>query len=119
MIDKSKENWAAGQECLTQRKYNAAANRFYYSVFQAILWYALKKKGYEYKRGESKIHGDMNDVLAKDEASTKMNKRVFKEFMILRQTADYQPETPRESDIRDLLLDGQLLRDYYLQKANT
>lgn len=117
MKAKSSENWEAGYACLTAKRYNAAANRFYYSIFQAVLWYAQKRQGYIYKKGESRVHGDMMEALAKAPMATKEEKRTLKHFCLLRETADYQTDTPREQDLKDFLYKGQCLRERYFNEA--
>lgn len=117
MRGKSIENWDAGCICLDHGKNNAAASRFYYSVFQAVLWWAERKQAYTYTRGESHIHGDMMVKMNQDATASRADKYLFREFQLLRQTADYQADTPTRAQIEALLYEGQFLRERYLKKA--
>lgn len=116
MEAKSLDNWKAGYACLDKSLLNAAANRFYYSIFQAVHWYAQKRYGYKRQQGD-KIHADMIAVLNKPGEATEDEINLFTDFLSRRITADYKDDTPRVDAIKADLHDGEYLRDRFLGKA--
>jgi len=115
MQDKSEENWAVGQQCLMDSRLNAAANRLYYAVFQAVFEFATKKRNYV-SPGHSAHSSMLNIVRNYGKGRTKYGE-VFNDLMGLRETADYDRETPDKNDIENLLQDANAIRMYYLQQA--
>lgn len=113
MRGKSDENWTVGQQCLEGGSVNAAANRLYYAVFQAVLGFAVSKKGYVYKGHGG--HFDMAQVVLGQGKYSKRSYYLFKELMGLRETADYEPETPNGKAIASALNDYDQIRQYFLK----
>ncbi len=111
MQNKSEENWRVGTICLEADELNAAANRLYYSVFQAV-FSSAKKKGYVRKRGQS-VHTNMRRYI-KNEAGT--YERTFMSLRTLRETADYEPETPSKKSIDDILVKSENMKTYFLNR---
>jgi uncharacterized protein (UPF0332 family) len=122
MRDKSEQNWGVGITCLQKNSLNVAASRLYYGIFQAILWYARVKKGYNPSPDKQRsVHADMavivNEDFSSDTPRDKRFKRIFREFRTLRETADYEPDTPLVEEIKEVVSDGQLLKNHYLKAA--
>lgn len=116
MRNKSDENWKVVVLCLQYETLNAAASRLYYAVFQAVLAFAKAKKGYVYNPHIS-VHIAMrnyvNDALGKD------LERVFRKLLALRQTADYEPETPTAPNIKSLMPESGIIRNHFLKLAGS
>jgi len=108
MEQKSEENWVVGNYCLAHGQLNAAANRLYYAVFQAVLGYAIAKKDYKYE-GQG-AHAAMSRMMRR-------YRDQFNELMDLRITADYEKEPPDETELRDLLEVANRIRLYHLNEA--
>jgi len=117
MRNKSDENWRVVSLCLQNGTLNAAANRLYYAVFQAVLGYAKAKQGYIYDPNVS-AHSKMWQYVAADKGGYSY-RRVFTKLMVLRKTADYEPETPTEKNIKSLMGDSGSMRQYFLKLAES
>lgn len=115
MRDKSDENWRVAKRCLDDYDLNAAANRFYYSVFQAVLLYAKKKKGY--LKSTKSVHYDMEQIVKDTGKHGRYYSRQFKRLKSYRETADYDPETPEENKVKNLVADSEKMRRFFLGKA--
>jgi HEPN domain. len=111
--DKSEENWNAGYACLDAEHYNAAASRFYYAVFQAVLFYARKKQ--QYKHQPNKIHSDMMSYVERQNNPRWL--RVFSQLKGLRVTADYDPDRLQKNDIQKILNEADDIRKSFLKEA--
>ena len=118
MQDKSDQNWSIGLKCWDEKSLNVAASRLYYGIFQAVLGYARRKKGYAPDRFEQRsTHVDMINIVNEDFAQDRRARRAYKEFRTLRETADYSPDTPRHDEIAEIMCEGQLVREHYLKEA--
>ena len=116
MRNKSEENWSVGQRCLQQGDFNAAANRLYYSVFQAVLYFAKKKLMYVPNRSEGRAHARMAHVAAS--RGSEIYGRAFKRLMGLRETADYEAETPAGGMILKISQESDAVRNFFLNEAD-
>jgi len=114
MRAKSDENWRVGNQCLAAGDLNAAASRLYYAVFEAVLYYAKVKKGYVRRPGVS-VHSLMGQYVRSVGKGRVLYSRVFAMMMGLRETADYEPETPEE--VQSLLHHLDEIRQYFLGLA--
>lgn len=114
MQDKSDENWRVGLDCLQKQCFNAASSRIYYAVFQAVLLWARNKKGYNKNHG---VHPDMIRYVRTEGKARHIYGRKLAELRSLRETADYQPDTPSAESLDALLSVSEQIRDYYLKKA--
>lgn len=117
MQAKSEENWMVGNRCLAEGSFNAAANRLYYSVFQAVLMFAVAKRGYVYEG--SGVHSAMTHIVQSQGQARLHYGAVFRDLLTLRYTADYDSDSPSGDEIKTLLADSEAIRKYYLKKANT
>lgn len=117
MRNKSDENWKVVSMCLQHGTLNAAASRLYYAVFQAVLGYAIAKKGYIHDPGVS-AHKSMWAYVS-DTPEGKFFGPVFKKLMSLRLTADYEPETPTETNIKSLMGNSGSMRQYFFKLAES
>jgi|GEM_PF-2609914 len=116
MQDKSEENWKVGLQCLKEGNLNAAANRLYYGMFQAVLLYARKITGYE--KTDRTVHGDMCDIVKNLGTASYKYGKVYRKLWSLRDIADYQDDPPDRRGIENLLSDCEKIRQNYLKKAS-
>ena len=116
MRDKSDENWKVGQRCLQDGDLNAATSRLYYGLFQAVLAWARAKKGYAKTDG---LHGDMCRFVSSEGKARHLCGPKLIRLRSLRETADYQTDTPAENVLRDLLPVCEQMRAAYLKMAET
>lgn len=114
MRDKSDENWRVGERCLEDGDLNAAASRIYYAVFQAVLGWARARKGYS---GTQDSHAAMYRYVSNEGRHYQFYGKRFKLLRGLRETADYAPDTPGESQIKALIADGEQIRKFFLKEA--
>lgn len=116
MRDKSDENWRVGNACLVNGDLNAAANRLYYAVYQAVRGYALAKEK-DYRPSDTGDHRKMEKIIRRYGKSPELSGDTFQDLMELRGKADYGRETPDASELHDLLPEAGKIRDYYLKRA--
>jgi len=125
MRNKVKENWGVGITFLSKNSnLNVAASRLYYAIFQSVLWYARSKKHYMPEPGmPNRVHLDMANIVNAEFPSNadhdKRHKRAFREFHALRLTADYEPDPPSVEEIKEVIQDGQFVKDHFLKLAET
>lgn len=101
MIAKSQENWEVGERCLLNGELNAAANRLYYAVFQAVLgWARFANKSFDEKNC---IHSAMYRFVANEGKSKVVYGKNLIKLRTLRETADYAPESPHRHKIEEVL----------------
>jgi uncharacterized protein (UPF0332 family) len=117
MRDKSEANWKLGIECLNKGHVNAAANRLYYSVFQAVQHYATLKENYVYIRGQTRAHGEMRNYVRNNKIGAKQFERDFQIMMGLRETADYDNDTPEKYRIEQLIEGLTKIRKCFFEMA--
>jgi uncharacterized protein (UPF0332 family) len=101
MLDvKAEENWRAYQNCMSERCYNAAASRLYYSVFQVIFLWAQKKKNYKDNPVKS-IHAEMIGLVNKivDQQEMPFTLNDLRELRELRRVADYERDMLNRDEI--------------------
>ena len=105
-----------GKSCLEQGQVNAAANRLYYSVFQAVLYFSRNKRpGHEEVKGG--VHTRMARVVKTHGKTAAHSGAIFEDLLALRETADYDKESPEKSDIESLLNDAEKIRKFHLDEA--
>ncbi len=118
MRAKSDENWAVGTTFLKDQGFqNSAVSRLYYSVFQAVLYWARKKKGY---MGSADLHAEMLKAIDDDRGGWRGDPyyRIFKLLRRLRETADYQEDKPDTSKLdADFISSCDTMRNHYLDTA--
>lgn len=116
MKDKSDENWGVGCRCLEEGNCNSAASRLYYSAFQAVLRYARKRESYKRMQSRS-VHADMAEVVGRVGVASKYFGRRFIDLKALRETADYEPDTPPKEEIEELQEDCDKIRQFFLRSS--
>ena len=118
LLQKSQENWEAASLCLSQGLWNAAASRFYYSVFQAILLSATRKPvpGISVPSDSSAKHGLMERVVGAIGKDARRAKRSYGRLLALREKADYKPEPVARAEIEMVLQDAKSIRQFFLNR---
>lgn len=114
LIEKSEANWSSAYVLLeSERNVNAAANRFYYSVFQAVKAFAVARDGFN-PEDHKEVHRKMGEVVGKYESTLKHD---FDELLGLRKQADYEPDAVDERYLKSLLHNADILRQAFLRKT--
>lgn len=88
LLCKSKENFELALDLKKNGKFDAAANRFYYSVFQAVKAYAVSKGKMRMDESD-RVHKKAREIV-KDDGSEYLD--TIEEAHDLRTKADYFPE---------------------------
>jgi uncharacterized protein (UPF0332 family) len=96
---KSKHTWDTGRFLLESRRYDGAANRFYYAVFQAVYarWLAQGK----IERKQKDVHAFILDQLTPDE-----DQELFEKLYRLRIRADYHPNPVLVTDLESRFVEN-------------
>lgn len=90
LLVKSKENMEAAIDLAASEKFNAAANRLYYSLFQAVKVYAVIKGGMRMDESE-RVHNTASRIAHELTKNNSRFENVFEDALILRKKSDYQP----------------------------
>ena len=110
LIAKSEANWSLALGLKDDGQYNAAANRFYYSVFQIVKVYAIKI-GEMTLEEQTGVHAKARNIVRKDD---KKLGRIYGTAEEIRVTADYLLEDVSKNDLDSTFVkDIQDLRDHY------
>ena len=113
LIKKSDENWELSERLRKSGSYNAAANRLYYSVFQAVKAYAVKS-GKMKPDEDVSVHRTANRIVKGDNE----NHRAFGDAMEMRERGDYQDDSVYESEFsQKFLCEADSLRQHYRKLA--
>lgn len=113
--EKSEENWKMGAQLHCSSKFDAAANRIYYSIFQAAKFFAMAKTDvkdedqighYEVENNITSYTNDPNSY------------QVYGKMKKLRTIADYRPYSVCESRFtREFLNEVDSLRKKLIDAA--
>ncbi len=113
LLEKSKENWSAFEQLRGDDKLDAAANRLYYSIFQAVKAYAVVTGKTKIDETNS-VHNMMKRIVSAEGGDA----RTFSDAMEMRKTADYMPQsiTMLELD-QDFRFKADALRQSFAKMA--
>lgn len=105
LFEKAQASWRLGVELRDRGQFNAAANRLYYGLFQAVRAHFASEP--EMARADG-IHGRVKAKLRYAEKDT------FEGLRELREKADYQPDDVQAEDLSDELIEraNRLLKSY-------
>ncbi|MCQ2393929.1 MAG: HEPN domain-containing protein [Kiritimatiellae bacterium] len=111
LAEKSKANFCVADSWATDADYDSAASRYYYSVLQSVMYYAVRKQCSELQKYEShapgySIHGLMGSVAG--QISPHYRKTMLELYQVRRQ-ADYRSNHVSEDDLNDILDDAKEL----------
>ena len=98
LIDKSHENMDAAMDLAESKKFNAAANRLYYSLFQVAKAYAVAKN--KMKMTDSKdVHNKANELVCELLKDDGRFDDVFEDALTMRKKSDYMASKVTESEL--------------------
>lgn len=90
LLEKSKENMEAAIDLAASEKFNAAANRLYYSLFQAVKAYGVIKS--KMRMDESaRVHNTASGIAHELTKGNSKFEDLFEDALNLRKKSDYQP----------------------------
>lgn len=113
MKEKSDNTWEDAVAVMDQLRFNAAANRFYYAVFQAIYSHALDREIISADE-EVGLHNKARKLVKSTGHQPRKYVEVFDRLLALRTRADYKPEDIEPEDMdADLIRDADTLRLYF------
>lgn len=113
LVGKSKSNWELFDMLRREGKLDAAANRLYYSLFQAVKAYAVRT-GKMNMDDQSDVHKTTMNLVS----SEKGYATTYSCARRLRVLADYLPGHPLASDfVQDFLFKADSLRQHYIKEA--
>lgn len=116
--EKSAQTWEEGNDCLVRGLVNTAANRIYYSVFQAIKGFAIQSGRWTMDTSDN-VHGEALKIVAGQGGRGLFFRRRLNELCGLRIIADYKPETVNQKELEDLLEDADCIRKHYIRIAGS
>ena len=113
LIEKSDENWELADQLRNDGNYDAAANRLYYSLFQAVKAYAIKF-GKMNEDDSVSVHSAAKRIVREDNE----DHRLFGDAMEMRERSDYQSSHVAASELPiDFVHKAELLRSHYRKLA--
>ena len=116
LLAKSKENFELALDLKDDEKYNAAANRFYYSIFQAVKAYAVEKGKMSVKES-AHVHPKAKQI-AKDEDESYFD--IMDDAYELRTKADYLAENVEQYELtQDFQNKAQSMREHFESLARS
>jgi len=115
LAKKSDRNWILGKKEFEDGKHDFAANRLYYSVFQAIKCYGVERGRMAMERSVD-VHAKAAEIVGEGKCGAFFRKS-FVELRSLREKADYQPEMVERVEIEDVLENAEKIRLFHLEKA--
>lgn len=118
MEDKSNLTWNEAQFLLQQGKWNSAANRLYFAVFQSV---------YGFGRKRNIITDDTIDRKGRHKPTQDIVKAHLRDCSVaygllfgLRVTADYHPEEVTQDNLSEYLKQkAERIRDYFVNMSGT
>lgn len=114
---RSAENWEAAVASQDNQRFNAAANRYYYAVYQAVVYWADQKKLVRCDKSHAGFHQTLPELLAEHGGDSGKDFRdVFADVYALRLQADYKPNPVAERHLRrDLIRKADVVRKSLLK----
>ena len=113
LIEKSDENWKLADQLRNDGNCDAAANRLYYSLFQAVKAYAIKV-GKMNEGDMVSVHSAAKRIVREDNE----DHRLFGDAMEMRERGDYQSDHVVASEFPlDFVHKAELLRFHYRKLA--
>lgn len=116
--NKVKTGWSLALQLRESKDYNNSASRMYYSVFQAVLFYAVQKERFDRekaRREQRNVHKLMKHV-----ATEKMKhvRDSYEDLRELRNKADYDPEDVQQFELNASFVHSvETIKDFFLKEA--
>lgn len=116
--EKSAKTWDEGNDCLSRGLVNTAANRIYYSVFQAVKGFAIQRQVMTMDSSDN-VHRQVLQIVGGESGKGAYFRRRLNLLVGLRLIADYKVENVDSDKLQDLLDDADKIRKYYIRIAGT
>ena len=116
--EKSTQTWEEGKNCLSQGLVNSAANRFYYSVFQAVKGFAIQRQKMTMDTSDG-VHRIVLQIVGENGGKGIHFRRRLQLLVGLRIVADYKAENVDAEKLKELLDDADCIRKHYIRIAGT
>jgi len=113
---KSEDTWTEGKRCLDAGMVNSAANRIYYSVFQAVKGYAIHRGSWTMETTD-RVHTDALKFVEQSGKLGRFYRSKMNELFSLRVLADYYPDTVIKKDLEELLADADSIRRHHISRC--
>lgn len=113
---KSDQTWDEGINCLSRGLVDAATNRIYYAVFQAVKGFAVQRGDITMDTSDG-LHRKILEVVQGGGGKGRHYRRQLNDLFGLRVIADYMPESVSKKDLEDLLKDAEAIRRHHIQIA--
>ncbi len=115
---KSKTGWELALDLRNKGDLNNSASRMYYSVFQAVLIYAVRKEKFdcdlEWEKNNN-VHTSMQRVVKE---KMKKSYRTYADLRGLRNKADYAPAEVTASEFdQELVFQAENIRDFFMKES--
>lgn len=112
LVEKAKGNWGIAEDWAKESDYDSAADRYYYSVLQLALSYAVRKRvpeleKYESQRSGNTVHFLMSLVVGR---ISPCYRRAMLELYRIRREVDYRSSSVDRDDLDDVLDDVRKLK---------
>lgn len=116
--EKVKTGWGLAISLRSSRDYNNSASRMYYSVFQAVLYYAVAKTQFDPVAKRADIHRCMSDLVKENFKEQKEYGRIYGQLRKLRNQADYDPVNVSPSDLdQEFVHKIECIKDFFLKEV--
>jgi uncharacterized protein (UPF0332 family) len=116
--EKSAQTWMEGEKCLAQGMANSAANRIYYSVFQAVKGFAIARQKMTMDTSDS-VHRVVLQIVGENGGKGVYFRRQLNRLVGLRIVADYKIESVDAEKLKELLADADSIRKHYIRIAGS
>lgn len=114
--EKSAKTWADGKDCLSRGLVDTAANRIYYSVFQAVKGFAIQRGLWAMDTSDG-VHGEALKIVGGQGGKSTFYRRRLNELLSLRIIADYKLESVNQKELEELLEDADCIRKHHIRVA--
>ncbi len=117
-VKKSKTGWELALDLRHKGDLNNSASRMYYSVFQAVLIYAVRKEKFDCDlelEKNNNVHTSMQRIVKE-----KMNKfyRTYADLRGLRNKADYAPVEVTASEFnQELVFQVENIKNFFMKES--
>lgn len=113
LAEKARLNWMVAECWNAEADYDSAAGRFYYSVLQAVLSYAVKRHAQELVMWENpKNTQTIHNLMAR--VANRVDRRISRTMLELydvRRSADYRSHFVEKEEIESLKGDAERLKN--------
>lgn len=98
LLEKSKDNMDVAIGLVANKKFNAAANRLYYSLFQVAKAYAVSKGKMSISEDKD-VHRKICEIVTRLVEDEGRFEDIYEDALMLRKKADYTPSDVTGSEL--------------------